>query len=117
MTAATRSKAEWAASDKIPKLPVVIPTTNFSAVIPIAAYTEFRATARFSARIASVPSTAAGLLMGTLSPTAAVRSPASAATQRPRDETRSHPHVYCPFAVYLLDNSTKEARQYFYTHT
>jgi hypothetical protein len=51
MIAAIRSSPEWAASDKIPKLPVVTPTTIFRPVMAIAASTELPATERFSARI------------------------------------------------------------------
>src|ERR1700693_2982431 len=51
MIAAIRSRPECAASDKIPKLPVVMPTTIFIAVIAIAASTELPATERFSARM------------------------------------------------------------------
>jgi hypothetical protein len=50
--AAMRSRAECAASERIPKLPVVTPTTIFPAVMRTAAMTEFPATARFSARMA-----------------------------------------------------------------
>src|SRR5580693_5935074 len=49
--AATRSSPECAASDKMPRLPVVTPTTIFSVVMAIAASTELPATARFSARM------------------------------------------------------------------
>src|SRR5579864_7412939 len=55
IVAAIRSKPECAASERIPKLPVVIPTTIFRTVMPTAASTELPATARFSARIASEP--------------------------------------------------------------
>src|SRR5690348_2356836 len=48
-----RSSPEWAASERIPRLPVEMPTTAFRAVMPIAATTELAATARFSARIES----------------------------------------------------------------
>ena len=51
MIAAIRSRPEWAASERIPKLPVVMPTMIFSAVIATAANTEFAATERFSTRI------------------------------------------------------------------
>jgi hypothetical protein len=54
MMAAIRSNPECAASERIPKLPVVIPTTIFSAVIAIAANTEFPATERFSACMVAV---------------------------------------------------------------
>src|SRR5579884_2091764 len=58
MTAATRSRPECAASERIPKLPVEMPTSNLRAVMPTAAATEFPATARFSARIESDENTA-----------------------------------------------------------
>ena len=48
-----RSRPECAASDKIPKLPVVTPTPIFSPVMTTAAQTELPATARFSVRICS----------------------------------------------------------------
>ena len=51
MMAAIRSRIEWAASDRMPKLPVENPTTIFSVVTAIAATTEFPATARFSVRM------------------------------------------------------------------
>ena len=44
IAAATRSRPEWAASERIPRLPVEIPTTIFKLVIATAAKTEFRAT-------------------------------------------------------------------------
>ena len=47
-----RSSAEWAASERMPRLPVVTPTTIFAAVMRMAASTELPATARFSARMA-----------------------------------------------------------------
>src|SRR5215471_8327721 len=49
--AATRSRPEWAASDKMPRLPVVTPTAIFRAVMATAAKTELAATRRFSARM------------------------------------------------------------------
>ena len=49
MTAAIRSRPECAASDRMPKLPVVTPTTILSRVMTIAARTELPATERFSA--------------------------------------------------------------------
>src|SRR5579871_332665 len=55
MTAAIRSRPEWAASEISPKLPVAIPTKIFSPVIPTAAMTELRATERFSLRTLSAP--------------------------------------------------------------
>ena len=48
-----RSRPECAASERMPKLPVVTPTAIFRLVITIAANTEFPAAARFSARINS----------------------------------------------------------------
>src|SRR6266536_2454342 len=51
--AAIKSRPEWAASERIPKLPVAIPTMTFRTVIASAASSEFVATVRFSARIAS----------------------------------------------------------------
>src|SRR3954451_5079883 len=48
MMAATRSKAECAASEMMPKLPVVTPTITFNIVMNTAAITEFSATLRFS---------------------------------------------------------------------
>jgi len=53
MMAAIKSSTECKASERMPKLPVVTPTTIFSAVIASAAMTEFPATARFSARMES----------------------------------------------------------------
>src|SRR5215468_3570090 len=53
ITAAMRSSAEWAASERIPRLPVVMPTKILKAVIAEAAKTELAATERFSARMAS----------------------------------------------------------------
>src|SRR4051812_475851 len=53
MIAATRSSSECAASDRMPKLPVAMPTTILKTVMAAAAKTEFCATARFSARIES----------------------------------------------------------------
>ena len=47
-----RSRAEWAASDRMPRLPVVTPTMIFPVVMRRAAMTELPATARFSARMA-----------------------------------------------------------------
>ena len=47
-----RSRAEWAASDRMPRLPVVRPTMTFAVVTRMAARTELPATARFSARMA-----------------------------------------------------------------
>jgi hypothetical protein len=47
-----RSSAEWAASERMPRLPVVTPTKIFPAVMRSAAMTEPPATARFSARMA-----------------------------------------------------------------
>src|SRR5271166_740224 len=66
--AAMRSSPECAASDKMPRLPVVSPTTIFRVVIAIAASTEFPATARFSARMDSGLSVAASMGMTALSP-------------------------------------------------
>jgi hypothetical protein len=71
-TAATRSSPECAASDRIPKLPVVIPTTIFSPVITTAAQTDVPAAERFSARINSGDGTA-GFDMLALSPLGARR--------------------------------------------
>lgn len=48
MSAAAMSKAEWAASAKIPRLPVAKPTTNFKPVKKTAATTEVRAADVFS---------------------------------------------------------------------
>src|SRR5271165_1148394 len=53
MRVAMRSSPEWAASDRMPRLPVVNPTTILSPVMTRAARTEFPAAARFSARIDS----------------------------------------------------------------
>src|SRR5689334_1146274 len=53
MNAAIRSSPECAASDKMPRLIVEMPTMIFSVVIPTAATTEFSATMRFSARMLS----------------------------------------------------------------
>jgi hypothetical protein len=50
-SAAIKSKAECAASDKIPSDPVLIPTTTLRVVTTSDAMTEFPATARFSLRI------------------------------------------------------------------
>src|SRR5580765_8486541 len=50
---AIRSSAECAASERMPRLPVVRPTAAFRPVITTAASTEFPAAARFSARIKS----------------------------------------------------------------
>ena len=51
MAAATRSSPECAASESIPRLPVVVPTRAFRKVTARAAKTEFKATAFFSSRI------------------------------------------------------------------
>src|ERR1035438_5512519 len=48
MAAATRSSPEWAASERMPRLPLLMPTMTLSRVIPTAAKTEFKATAFFS---------------------------------------------------------------------
>src|SRR5277367_784759 len=50
---AIKSRPECAASDRIPRLPVVTPTRTFRLVMTIAARTEFPAAERFSARIKS----------------------------------------------------------------
>ena len=50
---AIRSSPECAASERIPKLPVLNPTTTLRAVITTAARTELPAAERFSARINS----------------------------------------------------------------
>jgi hypothetical protein len=60
-TEAIKSRPECAASERIPKLPVEIPTAIFKPVITMAARTEFPAAARFSARINSADGIA-GLL-------------------------------------------------------
>src|ERR1700758_3208552 len=52
-TEAMRSSPECAASERMPRLPVVTPTATLSPVITRAAKTELPATARFSARIKS----------------------------------------------------------------
>src|SRR3954462_10686696 len=52
-TDATRSSPECAASERIPRLPVVNPTTSLRLVITTAARTELPAAERFSARIKS----------------------------------------------------------------
>src|ERR1700730_8597518 len=51
MIAGNRSSPECAASERMPKLPVVNPTTILRVVIAIAARTEWPATERFSARM------------------------------------------------------------------
>ncbi len=51
MKAAIRSSPECAASERMPRLPVVMPTTTLSAVMAVAASTELNATPRFSTRI------------------------------------------------------------------
>ncbi len=53
--AAIKSSPEWAASERMPRLPVVTPTKILSPVTAIAAKTELAATVRFSARMASEP--------------------------------------------------------------
>ncbi len=53
-----RSSPECAASERMPKLPVVKPTTTFRAVMTSAASTELPAAERFSARISSEGETA-----------------------------------------------------------
>jgi hypothetical protein len=50
---AIRSNPECAASDRIPRLPVLTPTTILRLVMTTAARTEFPAAARFSERITS----------------------------------------------------------------
>src|SRR5215469_9216725 len=70
---AIKSSPECAASERIPKLPVVTPTVIFKPVMTIAARTEFPAAARFSARInsdeemAGIPDTQ-GLSLVTVEP-------------------------------------------------
>src|SRR5262249_39527044 len=51
MKAATRSRPECAASERIPKLRVVSPTTSLRTVTAAAASNEFSATVRFSKRM------------------------------------------------------------------
>ena len=51
MVAAIRSNPECAASERMPRLPVVTPTASFNAVMAMAASTELSATPRFSKRI------------------------------------------------------------------
>ena len=53
MMAAIRSRPECKASESMPKLPVVTPTTIFRVVMARAARTECPATERFSARMDS----------------------------------------------------------------
>jgi len=50
---AMRSSPEWAASERMPRLPVLNPTAAFRLVITTAAKTEFPAAERFSERINS----------------------------------------------------------------
>src|SRR3954470_24589442 len=50
---AIRSSPECAASERMPRLPVVSPTASLRPVMTIAANTEFPAAERFSARIKS----------------------------------------------------------------
>src|SRR3954465_10533002 len=66
-TAATKSRPECAASDRIPRLPVETPTTIFKLVITTAAQTEVPAAERFSARISSGDGTAGVVDMMALS--------------------------------------------------
>src|SRR5262245_33950031 len=73
MNAATRSSAEWAASESIPKLPVLSPTAAFRVVIPTAANRELRATARFSSRIVIASTAAACSAITALSQLAGAR--------------------------------------------
>src|SRR5579862_5040139 len=67
-TEAIRSSPECAASERMPRLPVVMPTTILRLVMTNAATTEFPAAARFSARINSADGTAGLLDMHALSP-------------------------------------------------
>ncbi len=50
---AIRSSPEWAASERMPRLPVLTPTRILRPVMTTAARTEFPAAARFSERIKS----------------------------------------------------------------
>ena len=47
-TAATRSRPEWAASERMPRLPVITPTTSLNSVRKMAAITELSAAPFFS---------------------------------------------------------------------
>src|ERR1051326_3820567 len=60
IAAATRSSPECAASARIPRLPVVSPTTTLNAVSPIAAISEVRAADCFSRSLSTTSNVAAG---------------------------------------------------------
>src|SRR5438093_5392884 len=66
MTAAIRSSPEWAASDRMPRLPVVTPTKTLSEVIATAANTELAATMRAEKRMVAANSVLAAVAITSL---------------------------------------------------